>query len=352
MIKLPQYTKKDVLILIGFLPVFAILLNYLLFGRRYFSDLGLFFSAGIITFVIMTGSWIAHTWVAVILRNRFSSEHEMVRRLAIAVSLFIIMTGITLTILFWGYDYFNFRGYEINETKYNWALVAGVLLNVLVTFVHESVLSFEKWRTTITETEQLKKEYMQGQLMGLKSQVSPHFLFNSLNSLSSLISDSPGKAEQFLNEMSKVYRYLLRNNEEKTVTLQTELHFVDSYYHLLQARYGTGVRLLISVPETNRRQLLPPLTLQILLDDIFKFNQISKDSPLGIDIYVNDGGWLEIKNNVQKKISDSILIDEAGIENVSKKCFLLCQQSIEIESLGKYRVIKVPLISPEQIPVT
>src|SRR2546421_11878790 len=110
MFSLPQYTKKDILIMMVLLPLFVIFLNYLLFGSRYFQEAALLISASIITFIIMAISWVAHIWVAVTLKNRFSSDHEMIQRLVIAIGLFIIMTGITLTIIFWGYDYFNFMG--------------------------------------------------------------------------------------------------------------------------------------------------------------------------------------------------------------------------------------------------
>ncbi len=352
MIKLPQYTKRDSLIFSALMPVFVILLNYLLFGNRYFLEPWLFIAAGIITFTVMAASWMAHTWVAVTLRNRFSKDEQMLQRLVLAIGLFIIMTGITLTILFWGYDYFRFMNYEINEARYNWALLAGVLLNVFTTVVHECVYSFEKWKLNITVTEQLKKEYMQSQLIGLRNHLSPHFLFNSLNSLSSLIHENTASAEQFLNEMSKVYRYLLRNNEEKTVELGTELQFVRSYYHLLKTRYGRGLMLTIEIGDNDRRKLLPPLTLQILLDAILKTNLISKDSPLTLDLSVNEDGHLEIRFNIQKKISGDLFEDNSGIEHISNKFRLLCNNTIGIHENGNFRIMKVPLLVAEQNPVT
>ena len=247
MIRLPQYTKKDTLIFLAVCVPHVIFLNTLLFGKRYFTDVLIFFAASITTFIITAFSWSLHTWVAVTLRNRFIKDKDLIKRMVIGIILFILMTGITITLLFCSYDYFHFMGYEFDESLYNWALLTGILLNVFATIIHESVHSFEKWKTTLTETEQLKKEHMLSRLLGLRSQVSPHFLFNSLNSLSSLISDDPLRAEIFLDEMSKVYRYLLRHNEEQTVTLETELTFVRSYYHLLKARYGKGV-------ETNDRR--------------------------------------------------------------------------------------------------
>lgn len=349
MINLPLYAKKDSLIFIGISVPFAILLNFLLFGRRYYLERNVFIGATVVTLLIMSLSWKAHMWVSLTLTNRFPRDKDIIKRVSIAIFLFTLMSGVTLTILFWGYDYFRFLNYEIDESMYNWALVTGIILNVFVTIVYEGVSSFEKWKTTLTETEQLKKEHMHGQLLGLKSQVSPHFLFNSLNSLSSLISEDPAEAEQFLDEMSKVYRYLLRNNEEQIVELGVELQFVRSYFHLLKARYRNGVELSVNVDPTLHQKLLPPLTLQILLDNILRLNLISKDRPLSINIQVNDSGWLEIKNNIQRRISDTVIKEEMGIANIARKYQLLCQHSIEIDDDGKERIIKVPLINLEQI---
>lgn len=348
MIKLVQYTSKDSIIQASLLVPFVIVLNYLLFGSRYIFEGRVFLLGTLATFIIMAASWQCHTWVAVVLRQRFSRDRETIKRLFIAIILFIIMTGITISILFLGYDYIRFLNYELDEPRYNQALAIGALINIFVTIVHESVHSFEKWKQTLIETEQLKKEYMQSQLLGLRNQVSPHFLFNSLNSLSSLISDQPVEAGAFLDEMSKVYRYLLRNNEEQTVEMETELQFVRSYYHLLKTRYGSAVELTVNVSESDRKKLLPPLTLQILLDNILKINLISKLKPLKIDIYVNDEGWLEIKNNVQKRISEETIPEETGIANISNKFRLLCQHSLQIIENGIYRIIKVPLISTRQ----
>src|SRR4029079_14509846 len=139
----------------------------------------------------------------------------------------------TISIIFWGYDYFNFLGYQINMNKYAWSLIIGIFCNLLATSLNEVSAFVEKWRQVVDEAEQLKKETLQSQLEGLKGQVNPHFLFNSLNSLSSLITDEPEKAEKFLDEMSKVYRYMLRNNEDGLTTLEAEMEFIRSYFHML-----------------------------------------------------------------------------------------------------------------------
>jgi hypothetical protein len=348
--KLAQYTKSDKLIMLGMLSPLVFLLNWLLFGDRYITSITAFLAASVVTFVIMAGSWQMHTWVAVTLRNRLPHESQMVKRIAIAICVFLLLTGLTLTLIFWGYDYFKFLGYQLNENVYKWALVCGSVANIFITFLHESVSSFEKWRVTLKETEDLKREYLQSQLLGLKSQINPHFLFNSLNSLSSLIAEDQQLAEKFLDEMSKVYRYLLRNNDDQLVFLKTELAFIDSYFYLLKARYGDGVDLTVNAGAEKWATQIPPLTLQILLENILNLNAIAKDRPLRIEILVNENGWLQISHNVQKKIRDNSAKEESGLLNISNKFRLLCQQSIIIEETPTHRVIQLPLIPhPETV---
>ncbi len=140
--------------------------------------------------------------------------------------------------MFFGYDYINLREMLVKMDNYAWVLSVGIICNLLATSFNEGAAFFEKWRKVVDGAEQLKKENLQSQLEGLKGQVNPHFLFNSLNSLSSLISDDPDKAEKFLDEMSKVYRYLLRTNEDSLTTVEAEMQFIQSYFHLLKTRYG------------------------------------------------------------------------------------------------------------------
>jgi two-component system, LytTR family, sensor kinase len=200
---------------------------------------------------------------------------------------------------------------------------------------------------TIKETEQLKKEYMHSQLLGLKSQMNPHFLFNSLNSLSSLIHENANTAEEFLDHMSKVYRYLLRNNEEKLVTTETEINFIKSYYFLLKARHDEGLELHIDVSPGSREQWIPPLTLQMIVENAMNQNAVDRVNPLKIWIRSNDHG-LEIINSVQPKINH--INSNAEIEeNINNKYRLLCGCEIKIKETENRRSIVLPVIANKEL---
>jgi LytS/YehU family sensor histidine kinase len=164
-----------------------------------------------------------------------------------------------------------------------------------------------------------------------------------LNSLSSLITESPDKAEVFLNELSKVYRYLLKNNNEQLITLKTEISFIHSYFYLLKERYGEGIQLQITVPAEAEELMLPPLTLQIIFESILSQNTIAKSQPLKITIEFEEPALLEIKNNSQPRIN-IFDFSEKGLENIANKYLLLGQQPVRVVNQSKQRIIRLPLI--------
>jgi LytS/YehU family sensor histidine kinase len=157
--------------------------------------------------------------------------------------------------------------------------------------------------TSLVEKEQLKKTNLQGQYKSLKNQVNPHFLFNPLNSLSSLIADEPQRAEQFVDEMAKVYRHLLQTNrpadtpgrETDLTTLTNELTFIESYFHLLKTRYASGIQLEITIDSADEDRLLPLLTLQVLVEKAVKHNVIHAARPPIIEIKSAPNGHLLVR---------------------------------------------------------
>ncbi|WP_128543545.1 sensor histidine kinase [Larkinella soli] len=196
--------------------------------------------------------------------------------------------------------------------------------------------------------QQLRQEMSEVQMRALQAQLNPHFLFNSLNSLSSLITDEPRKAEQFVDEMASVYRYLLQNNDNELTTLSRELTFIHSYYHLLQTRYGRGIGLEIDVDELYLNYRLPPLTLQLLLENAVKHNIVSGDQPLKIRISTSGQGWLTVRNNLQRKPLDRVKSTKKGLLNILTKYQLLGMPAPTFQETAEDFVVSLPLIRFEK----
>jgi sensor histidine kinase YesM len=344
-IKPLSYSKKESLIAVIFLPPFAFVLNYVMFGNDYFSSLKNFLLATILTFAIIMLTYVSCGMVAIVLSNRYPKYSQTFKRISIAMIAYVAIMTAAISIIFWGYDYIGFLGYQLNRTQYIWCLIVGVFCNILATSLNEGVAFFEKWRKLVDEAENLKKENLQSQLEGLKGQVNPHFLFNSLNSLSSLISEDPAQAERFLDEMSKVYRYLLRTNEEGLTTLNSEMDFIQSYFHMLKTRYGDGLDMETKIDDHYLNYQLPPLTLQMLVENAVKHNMILKNNPLKILIMTTNSGRLIVSNNLQRK-DRLVSSNRVGLTNIVNKYRLMKKEEISVRDDGKEFAVVVPLIQP------
>ena len=343
-LKLPQYSGKDYLVLaITILPI-TLAINSIIFGSRYFTQAGIFFTATLLTAIIFSIDFTLCGFVATSLKKRMPDEKQTPRRLFYMIVCFVTFSGIFLLTVFHGYEIFSSFHYSFNEKGFIWAYVSMAIMNIFLTLVMEGIYRYNHWRDNLKETEQIKKAFTQSQLLGLKSQVNPHFLFNSLNTLSSLIAEDENEAETFLNEMSKVYRYMLRGDDEQLVPLQTELKFIDSYIHLLNKRYGQSLQVKTTIHNSDKGKLIPPLSLQVLIENAFTQNSMSKTEPLLITICSKGDGEILVRNNRKPKMVSNAIDFEAGLDNLVTKYRLLNAANVVIKDDEKTRSVFLPLI--------
>jgi two-component system, LytTR family, sensor kinase len=343
-LKLPQYSGKDYLVLLYVIMPFTLIMNYAIFGANYFSSPRYFLYITLVTAFAFSIDFVICGVIAVTLKQRFPTEEQLSKRLGFMIVTFLLITGLFLAALFRGFEKLGYYNYSFNRNAFVWAYFGMGIGNVFLTFLMEGISRYENWKQNMKETDELKKSYRQSQLLGLKSQVNPHFLFNSLNSLSSLIHEDEEKAERFLDEMSKVYRYMLRNDDDQLVTLDTELKFIESYLYLLKTRYGQGLDISIDIRDEYRTMMLPPLSLQVIIENALNQNTINKNSPLLLAIYIADNGNLVVKNNVQPKIIAEPMVREPGLANLVNKYLLLNQPNVIINDSSAERTVELPLI--------
>ncbi|MFI5129456.1 MAG: sensor histidine kinase [Chitinophagales bacterium] len=350
MLRLPRYTSKDLAIMLWTMIPFSILLNIIIFGRQYFLDGRILLLATPVTLLIMLGSYVLYGNIAVTCRQRLPGNDNFLKRTLILLSLFLTISALIIFGIYQFYHRIDLLGDSKEENNFTWAYITTGILNIFLTFLNEGIYRFENWKVNLQETEQLKMAYKQSQIIGLKSQVNPHFLFNSLNSLSGLIQEDTERAEKFLDEMSKVYRYMLRNDEDPLVNLSTELQFISSYFSLLKARYCDAVELNVNVSEADKEKMLPPLSLQVIVENALYQNKTTKGSPLRISIESGKENKMLIKNNVQRKIITETGDQETGLDNLLKKYELMGKQPVEIHEGPNERTIILPLINkPEEV---
>lgn len=201
---------------------------------------------------------------------------------------------------------------------------------------------YSQWQDRQTEIEQLKRQAIQQQYDALKSQVNPHFLFNSLNSVSLLIGEDPAGAERFVDQLAKVYRYLLQAGKHDLVSLETELDFLTSYTHLLQVRYGDSLQLNQAIDPGSLSGQLPPLTLQLLTDNAIRHNSMAPNRPLTINISTRNSR-LVVASTLQRK---RIRVDTntASLATLIAKYQLLTEAELVIEEGPAQFSVSVPLL--------
>ncbi|HLO83370.1 MAG TPA: histidine kinase [Chitinophagaceae bacterium] len=342
--KLPEYNGKDNLVMLLVLLPVAFTINTLYLGADYFSSWKMFLTTSAIAAAGFAVDFTICGVIAVAMKQRLPEERDLTKRLTLMIIAFFLLSGLFLYALFGSYEWFSFLSIPFNEQNFTWAYFAAGIINIFLTFFMEGISRFKEWRESSRETERLNASYKQSQLNGLKSQVNPHFLFNSLNTLSSLIQEDEETAENFLNEMSKVYRYMLQNDQEQLVTLDTELRFMASYLYLLKARYGDGLQISIDVQTEDKGMLIAPLTLQVIVENAFSTNVVSKSSPLKISIISEGNVAVVVRYNLQPKaIADSLEL-ESGLDNLIRKYELLGSNICVEEKDSKARIIGIPLI--------
>lgn len=213
---------------------------------------------------------------------------------------------------------------------------------IFVTGISEAVHQYEQLLQLAHEKEELMRLNLMAQYDSLKQQVNPHFLFNSLNSLSSLISVNPPQAEKFVEEMSGVYRYLLQSSREELTSLGAELDFLHSYLHLLKTRFGNALQVAVEVPAQWLNHRIPPLTLQLLVENAVKHNIVSATQPLLLNISV-ENDRLRVSNNLQPKVLN-LPSEKVGLANIMARYRLLHQPEVVVENLDQQFVVWLPLI--------
>lgn len=197
-------------------------------------------------------------------------------------------------------------------------------------------------RQKAAQSEQLQRDFAQVRLQALKSQVNPHFLFNSLSVLSSLVHVDPEVSEKFIIQLSKAYRYILDQKELELVTLKDELSFLDAYFFLLQIRFDQKIQLHKSIDPETEDYRLPPLTLQLLMENTIKHNKMSINNPLIVSLStVND--WMVISNNISQREQHEASTG-VGLENIQKRYAMITDKKVIVEKADDLFTVKVPLL--------
>lgn len=334
-----------IVMLIG-IPLLAFLVPIIFFNCRFdrppFLTWGKYLTAMVMTTVI----WMGNRIIMIRSRRYYPDFRDVRRRLWVQSGIMLVFTIVANTLL--GILFNDVYADEFGQPH---SLVSDRLISsnaatlfstIMVIAIYESIYFMNELRESVQAQEGLKRESLDAQLNALKTQVNPHFLFNNLNTLASIIPEDPAKGVAFVQQLSKVYRHILEVRDEPSISLREELDVLKAYVFLLKTRFGDNLGVQIRVPDEKLKQRIAPLSLQILMENAIKHNIVSSSRPLNIDVYTQNGSLL-VSNNLQikNKTGEGTGI---GLDNIRNRYKLLGTRDIEVTNNGDSFTVSVPLI--------
>lgn len=238
------------------------------------------------------------------------------------------------------------KGFHANDDDLIWKL--GILLLVasfIYAVVYSLLYSYKHYAVVQIGVLQQERKQLELQFEALKSQLSPHYLFNSLNTISSLIYNDQQTAEQFIRRLAQTYQYVLSTQNKKSVTLQEELEFVKSYFYLLRIRFQHLLNVEINIPNNLLKSAIPPLTLQLLVENAVKHNPATTEHPLYIYISAIDNTQLRIVNTKAENSKTNIPSTRIGLDNIRQRYRYFTSKPVQIKDDTQYTVL-LPVIQP------
>jgi LytS/YehU family sensor histidine kinase len=278
------------------------------------------------------------------LDKRISWIETPAKRLVIGALILIGYSSVASFLIVFIFHFFIFK--TISYTNFNWpsfiaAVTVPVYIAIIITVTVTSWYFLMAWRQAAVNAEKLKRENLQAQYDALKSQVNPHFLFNSFNVLTDLVYVDQDLAAQFIGQLSKVFRYVLESSKKELVPLTTELQFLQSYVFLLNIRFGENLKVKwADFPEQGA--YIVPLSLQMLVENAIKHNVVSSEEPLAIEVAFEDGS-VKVSNNLQRRnmVESSTGL---GLANIIARYEHLSGKQVIVEENSRQFIVKIPLI--------
>lgn len=309
----------------------------------YWYNISIVIEGSIYSIIIGTTLWKGNEFIYVKVSNKFPWLKQPLKTLTFG----LLYTSIFSCIVMFLFNYiwivcYKGKDFTVFWTQGYYSIIGTFVVIVFISLIIHSIVFFYNWKTTTINAEKLKRESLALQYEALRNQLSPHFLFNSLNVLTSLVYKDPNLAEDFIRQLEEVYRYVLNQKDKEMLPLTEEIEFVNHYIFLQKIRFDKNLVCNIHVPQDSKGKIIP-LSLQLLVENAIKHNIISEESPLIIDISLTDN-YLTVTNNLQRKkvIRESSKI---GLDNIKARYEFLTQKKFIIEETNTDFIVKLPLLN-------
>jgi len=280
-------------------------------------------------------------WMFGFLNANFPWKDSIKKRLLIEVPMIILISigAMMIFTLTWN----RFLGKETVSAVLFTNCTIALLISVIINLFTEGSNIFKLYREAAVGAEVLKRKTLESHFETLKSQVAPHFLFNSLNTLIALIDENPQTAKDFVQHLANYYRYSMQINSRETVELDTELNLVRNYIFLLTSRFGDNLKIQFPDKSTDFDKHVIPLAIQLLVENAVKHNVISSSKPLHVSILIQQEKLI-VRNNLQKKDA-SEFSNRLGLSNIQNRYEIVSGKSIVVQETKDHFEVHLPLLN-------
>lgn len=284
--------------------------------------------------------WFGASWVHVKLRFLFKTfQHPLTK--VLSVSLIGGLFGAAIS------GIFCIAWYKMSPEPFSWLPISkciafSSMAVVLFAMVYEIIFLGKQKMLYSKMVDQLDWEKNKAEMSVLRNELDPHFIFNSLNTLSYLILHEPETAHKFNRKLASVYKYFLLNKEREMITLESELEFIDNYIFMLRVRHDNKVNFSNDIPNNSGTIMILPSALQILVENAIKHNEFTDEDPLKINVQLN-GEYILVKNNKRRKMYNTNSTG-IGLKNLSSRYKIVCNRNISVEENDAEYTVKLPLI--------
>jgi len=308
--------------------------------RSCWNDLNMALIAGSLSSFMWILMWQGNAYVSDFISYKVAWLENPGKRFLFGVLGVLTYTPLAVFLLYSSYNFF----FDLNMGGILDSMYVAIGITFVISFFMNAMEFLRNWRKSALETAELKKEQIATKYESLKNQVNPHFLFNSLNALTNLVYEDQDQAAKFIRQLSKVYRYVLDTRSQELVPLKTELAFLDSYVFLQKIRFDDKLTVNIDV-KGYEESMLPPIAIQMLLENAIKHNTVAEEEPLTIDIYIENEEYIVVTNNLQKKTIPIEASSGMGLANIRSRYEFLSQKKVDIRETEDAFIVKLPLIT-------
>ncbi|MNJ98345.1 Sensor histidine kinase YehU [compost metagenome] len=240
---------------------------------------------------------------------------------------------------------------DLNSLALRQSFVVSMLLSVLISLIFTGNFFLQQWKAAMLETSnlnlkaaELKQIALESELQSLKMQLDPHFMFNNFSTLSALIAEDANSAQHFLENLSRVYRYMIINVHKNIISVEEEIRFAEAYFYLIKIRLGENIKMQVTLSDEVLKKGIPPITLQLLIENAIKHNTASRSKPLTININEDDQENLVITNSLQR-LNYNIPSTCTGLKNIESRYRLLSDKLPEVTETESLFIVKLPLMN-------